>query len=50
MNDTAGDRDGRDGEEILDEQGEDLVNEELEEHDIPPLPEGTAPDGPAPAA
>jgi hypothetical protein len=52
--DTIGDA-GRNGDEDLSpedqtDRADNTVNEELEEHDLPPLPEGTAPDGPAPAA
>lgn len=34
----------------LERQDEELVNEELEDSDLPPLPEATPADGSAPAA
>jgi hypothetical protein len=53
MNETSsGPATGRDDDsrETLDQQDESAVSEELEEHDIPALPEAEPADGPAPAA
>jgi hypothetical protein len=37
-------------EDPVDELQDGVVDEELEEHDLPPLPEADPADGPAPAA
>jgi hypothetical protein len=48
--DTIGDA-GRNGEDEFDKENEvDETNEELEDNDLPILPEGTPSDGPAPLA
>ncbi len=50
MDDRNPETPGRDNETELDRLDEETVNEQLEEADLPPLPEATPADGSAPAA
>jgi hypothetical protein len=47
---TAGGTSGPQNDDPLDQQNEELVDEELEEHNLPDLPEAEPADGNAPAA
>jgi hypothetical protein len=47
---TAPGTSGAQDDDQLDRENEELVNDELEEHDIPAMPEAEPAEGPAPAA
>lgn len=50
MDDTSAAASDRENDDTADEQEEGVVDEQLEEHDLPPLPDARPADGPAPAA